>query len=167
MPRRLSLEPHLSIETLEQRYREAVDPVERTHDQILWLLAKGKTTEQVAEVTSYSLRWIRVIANRYNQQGEAGVGDGRHRNPGAVGLLDEVQQAQLLQALAAPVSESGLWNGRKVADWMSRVLERPVAPQRGWEYLKQMEFRLRVPRPEHQQQDPQAQEDWKKNCQSK
>jgi transposase len=166
MPKRLSLEPHLSCETLEQRYREASDPVERTHYQILWLLAKGKTTEQVVEVTGYSPRWIRVIAKRYNQQGEAGVGDRRHHNPGAAGLLDEVQQAQLLQALASPVSESGLWNGRKVADWMSRVLERPVAAQRGWEYLKQMEFRLRVPRPEHQQQDPQEQADWKKNCQS-
>jgi transposase len=163
MPKRLSLEPHLSADTLEQRYRDAADPVERTHYQILWLLAKGKTSADVADVTGYSLRWIRVIANRYNRQGEAGVGDARHRNPGAQGLLDEVQQTQLLQAVAAPVDESGLWNGRKVADWMSRVLERPIAPQRGWEYLKQMEFRLRVPRPEHQQQDPVEQAAWKKN----
>jgi hypothetical protein len=94
------------------------------------------------------------------------VGDGRHHNPGASGLLDEVQQAQLLQAIAAPVNASGLWNGRKVADWMSRVLERPIAPQRGWEYLKQMEFRLRQPRPQHQQQDPIETVTWKKNYQS-
>lgn len=163
MPKRVTLVGHLSCETLEQRYREARDPVERTHYQILWLLSKGKRTEQVAEVTGYSLHWIRVIAKRYNQQGETGVGDGRHHNPGAETLLDEVQQAQLLQAIAAPVDESGLCNGRKVADWMSRLLERPVAPQRGWEYLKQMEFRLRVPRPEHEQQDPLEQEVWKKN----
>ena len=90
--------------------------------------ALGKRTEEVREATGYSLRWIRVIANRYNQQGEAGVGDGRHRNCGADPLLDEVEQAQLLQAIVAPVDESGLWNGRKVADWMSRVIERPVAP---------------------------------------
>jgi transposase len=167
MPKRLSLEPHLSTETLEQRYRGATDLVERTHYQILWLLSKGKTTAQVSEVSGYSLRWIRVIANRYNQHAEAGVGDGRHGNPGTEPLLNEVQQAQLLQALQAPVSESGLWNGRKVADWMSRVLGRRVAPQRGWEYLKQMEFRLRVPRPQHQQQDPLEQERWQKNCPSK
>lgn len=166
MPRRLSLVSHLSCDTLEQRYRDATDVVARTHYQILWLLASGKTTAQVGEVTGYSLRWIRVIANRYNQHGEMGVGDGRHRNPGAEPLLNEVQQAQLLQALVAPVNESGLWNGRKVADWMSRVLERQVAPQRGWEYLKHMEYRLRVPRPEHQQQDLVEQEAWKKNSPS-
>jgi transposase len=163
MPKRLSLVGTMSCASLEQRYREASDPVERTHYQILWLLTKGKTTEQVAEVTGDSLRWIRVIANRYNQQGEAGVGDQRHHNRGAPPLLDEVEQAQLLQAIEALVNESGLWNGRKVADWMSRVLERPVAAQRGWEYLKQMEFRLRIPRPEHQQQDPIEQKAWKKN----
>ena len=131
MPKRLSLIPHLSCETLEQRYRNATNVVARTHYQILWLLASGKTTVQVAEVTGYSLRWIRVIASRYNHHGEMGVGDGRHRNPGAQPLLDEVLQAQLLQALEAPVNESGPWNGRKVADWMSRVLQRQVAPQRG------------------------------------
>ena len=164
MPKRLSLLPHLSCEELEERYRQASDAVERSQYQILWLLAKGKQTQEVREATGYSLRWIRVIAKRYNQQGEAGVGDGRHHNRGAEPLLDEVQQAQLLQAIEAPVDESGLWNGRKVADWMSRVLDRRVAPQRGWEYLKQMEFRLRLPRPEHQQQDPIKQEAWKKNC---
>ena len=117
MSKRLTLIPHVSCETLEQGYREASDVVERTHYQILWLLAKGKTTEEVAGVTGYSLRWIRVIANRYNQQGSAGVGDQRHHNPGADALLDEVQQTQLLQAIEAPVNESGLWNGRKVVAW--------------------------------------------------
>jgi hypothetical protein len=105
-----------------------------------------------------------VIANRYNQEGETGIGDRRHQNPGGTPLLDEVQQAQLLSAIATPVNESGLCNGRKVADWMSRVLERQVAPQRGWEYLKQMEYRLRVSRPAHVESDPDEQEAWKKNC---
>ena len=162
MPKRLTLNPHLSCDTLEQRYRQEQDPVGRTHYQILWLLAKGQTTKQVAEVTGYSLRWIRVIANRYNHLGIAGVGDQRHHNSGGEPLLNEVQLAQLLQAIDRPVNESGLWNGRKVADWMSRLLERPVAPQRGWEYLKQMEYRLRIPRPAHLHSDSSEQENWKK-----
>ncbi len=32
----------------------------------------------------------------------------------------------------------GQRNGRKVADWVSDLIGRPVSRQRGWEYLKQM-----------------------------
>lgn len=78
-------------------------------------------------------------------------------------MLNEVETAQLLQVLQSPASDGGLWNGRKVADWMSEVLERPVSPQRGWEYFKEMEFRLRVPRPAHSQSNLDEQEQWKKN----
>lgn len=49
-----------------------------------------------------------------------------------------------------------------VADWSSELLGRRVSPQRGWEYLRQMRFRLRTPRPEHQEADPVEQEVWKK-----
>jgi transposase len=162
MPKRITLATHLSCAELEHRYRQADDAVERSQYQILWLLSKGNTTEQVAEVTGYSLRWIRVIANRYNHEGVSAVGDQRHHNPGAQPLLNEMQEAQLLQAIAEPVEQSGMWNGCKVSDWMSEVLDRKIHPQRGWEYLKQMEFRLRVPRPEHQKQDPVEQEAWEK-----
>ncbi len=64
-------------------------------------------------------------------------------------LLDDIQQALLWQALQEPPGEGGQWNGRKVADWIGELIGRPVSRQRGWEYLKQMRFRLRVPRPEH------------------
>ena len=86
----------------------------------------------------------------------------RQNNPGAKPLLDEIQTAQLLQTIQQPAPDGGLWNGRKVADLMSDLLERPVSPQRGWEYLKAMEYRLRVPRPENQQADRIEQEAWKK-----
>jgi hypothetical protein len=60
--------------------------------------------------------------------------------------------------------DGGLWNGRKVADWMSELLARRVSPQRGWEYLPGMRYKLRSPRPEHDKADPIEQEQWKKNC---
>lgn len=77
-------------------------------------------------------------------------------------LLNDVQQAQLWLVLQQPPPDGGLWSGRKVADWMSEILGRKVARQRGWEYLKSMQFRLRVPRPEHEQADFLEQEEWKK-----
>ena len=71
--------------------------------------------------------------------------------------------AQLWQALQQPPPDGGLWNGRKVADWMSELKGEKVCRQRGWEYLKSMKFRLRVPRPEHKDSDILDQEEWKKN----
>lgn len=56
-----------------------------------------------------------------------------------------------------------MWNGRKVADWLSELTGKSISRHRGWEYLKQMTFRLRVPRPEHGEADPIEQENWKKN----
>ncbi len=165
MPRRITIAAHLSVSQLQSKYREAKNSVARSQYQILWLLASGKKTEEVASSTGYSVQWIRKLVRRYNSLAEKGVGDRRKTNPGGKPLLDEIQTAQLLQIIQQPPADGGLWNGRKVADLMSNLLERPISPQRGWEYLKAMEYRLRVPRPENQQADPIEQENWKKKLQ--
>ena len=105
------------------------------------------------------------IANvrRYNQLGANGLKDKRHQHPGTQPLLSVVEQAQLLQTLRTPTADGGLWNSRKVAEWISNLLNRPVSVQRGWDYLRSLEFRLRIPRPEHDLTDLEAQEAWKKN----
>jgi len=56
MPKRITIAPHLSLDELENRYRQAKDPVLRSHYQIIWLLACGRPTEEVAAITSYSLK---------------------------------------------------------------------------------------------------------------
>ncbi len=162
MPKRITIANHQTVSELFEKYRQEQDAVARSHYQIIWLLASGKKTEEVAATTGYTVYWVRELARRYNQLGIEGLGDRRHNNPGAETLLDEVQTAQLLQAIEGPAPDGGLWNGRKVADWMSELLERPIAPQRGWEYLKAMEYSLRIPRPENKQADLLEQEAWKK-----
>ena len=163
MPKSLILKPHLSLEELKQRYRNSCDPVERSHYQIIWLLASGKTVPEVSKITSYSTKWIYKLASRYNQSGEEGLGDRRHQNQGKEPLLDDLQLAYLWQRLQTPPPDGGLWNSRKVAEWMSELLERPVSKQRGWEYLRGYELRLKQPRPAHTSSDPFEQEQWKKN----
>ena len=141
MPKRIKIEPYLSVEELYCLYRQTSDPIERTRYQIIWLLAKGSKTSEVAVVTGYCLEAIRKIARRYNELGSDGLRDRRHQHPGAEPLISDVQQAQLLQVLCEAPGDGGLWNGRKVADWIGELIERPVARQRGWEYLRQLKFR--------------------------
>ena len=165
MPKRITIAPHLSLEELERRYRQAKEPVERSHYQIIWLLACGRRSEDVAEITGYSRSWIYELVWGYNRIGPETLGDGRVDNPGAAPLLDDVQQANLWQALREPAPDGGLWNGRKVAQYLSELIDQPISRQQGWEYLKQMRMRLRVPRPSHQETDPDEQEAWKKKLQ--
>jgi len=49
---------------------------------------------------------------------------------------------------------------------MSELLGRSIHPQRGWEYLKALEHRLRVPRPAHVNGDIEQQQQWKKTSSS-
>jgi transposase len=161
MARRLVLAPHLTIDELEQRYRRCRDPVERSHWQMLWLLAGGTSTAHVAQMTGYSVRWVQEVARRYRTGPEA-IGDRRHTNPGAAPLLAAAQQEQLREALLGPAPDGGLWTCRWVAVWMSQVLGRPVSEQRGWEWMRRLGFTPQRPRPRETRADPAAQEVFKK-----
>src|SRR3954452_10846896 len=161
MAQHITVAPHLTIEELEQRYRGAMDPVARSQWQIVWLLAGGMPTAQVAQVTGYGVRWIQEIARRYRAGPEA-IGDRRHTNPGAAPLLDAALQAQLQTALAGPAPDRGIWTGRWVAHWMSERLGRPIHVQRGWEWMRRLGFTPQRPRPRETRADAAAQEEFKK-----
>jgi len=164
MNKRITIQAHLSGEQVESRYRKAQDPVpvERSHWQIIWLVAQGKTTSEITEVTGYCANWIYTIVPRYNHEGPAGIGDRRHGNPGGTFILSAEQQEQLAQELDAGAPDGGLWTGPKVARWIESHNGRKVHPQRGWEYLKRLGYSKRVLRPRHAKSDAAAQEAFKK-----
>lgn len=161
MPRRVSIKPNLTVAELEARYRKSRDAVERTQWQVVWLLAQGKTTAEVVGATGYSIEWVRRIARRYNRGGT--LEDRRHNNRGGVKpLLSQDQQLELWEALQGQAPDKGLWNGRKVAEWIAHKTGCSVYPQRGWEYLKKLGFTLHSPRLKHSKGNPKEQEGLKK-----
>lgn len=150
------------MEELERRYRQASDPVARSQWQIVWLLARGAPSEQVGETTGYSLTWVYTVARRYNADGERGIGDKRHGNPGGGCVLNAVQQAELDRALEGAAPDGGKWTAAKVATWIAQRTGRPVAVSTGWRYLRRLDRRRYRPRPRHANADPQAQAAFKK-----
>jgi hypothetical protein len=64
MPKRLQIAPHLPVAELERRYRQASEGIERSHYQIIWLLAQGRKSEDVATLTSYSRLWIYELSRQ-------------------------------------------------------------------------------------------------------
>ena len=163
MPKLVAIKNHISVQQLEQRYRYAREVTEKSHYQVIWLLASGRTSLEVSQVTGYSRNWIYRLVRRYNTQGAEALGDQRKKNLGRESLLQDVDQAQLWQLVQQPAPDGGLWNGRKVADWLSEKMGFQVSRQRGWQYLQQIGFRLKIPRPSHSDSDFSQQQQWKKN----
>lgn len=162
MARPLRAAAHLSTEELERNYRAAHDPVLRSHYQIMWLVARGQSSQQVFAATGYSVAWIREIVRRYNREGAAGLGDRRHDNPGQAGLLNDALCAELSAALQGAAPDAGLWNGTKVNAWLSERLGRAVSINMGVNCLRRLGWRPQRPRPRHQLGDPAAQAAFKK-----
>jgi transposase len=164
MARRIRLEPHLAVDELERRYRAAKEPHERSWWQLLWLLAKGHTARELAEVTGYSAYWIGQIAKRYNAAGPEGMHNRQYTHSHrAAPLLSPEQLAELAAAVRGPAPEGDHWLGRSVAAWMGQRLGRPVSVQLGWAYLVRLDGKRRTPRPRHVRADPAAQGAFKKN----
>lgn len=162
MPRSVSVAPHLPTDELARRYRGAHDPVERTHWQIVWLVAAGHRVPEVARLVGYTANWVREIIRRYNAAGPAGLTDRRAANPGHPPLLSSALRDELRQALAGPAPDGGLWTGRLVAAWMASRLGRHVGEQRGWEALRALGYTPQRPRPRATQADLAAQDACKK-----
>lgn len=163
MARRIHLQPHLSVDELERRYRAAKEPHERTWWQLLWLLAQGRTATELSKVTGYRAYWIGQIAKRYNEQGPAGMVNRRHTSsyrPPPV-LSAELQE-ELRALLAEAAARHTPWTGAEVAAWMAERLGRPISYRLGWCYLVRLKHSPQAPRPRHALADVEEQETFKK-----
>ena len=76
-------------------------------------------------------------------------------------------QAQLQEALDEPPTDGGLWTGPKAAHWIQILTGHRVPAQRGWEYLKHLNYSKRLLRSRHAKADPEAQEAFRKNSRSR
>lgn len=162
MPRCLAVAPHLSVVALEHRYRTCRQVVERSHWQIVWLVAQGHHCPAVAALTGYSEDWVRTIIHRSNAEGASGLADRRQHSRGRPPLLSPALRADLASALDGPAPDGGVWTCRKVAAWMGERLGRSVAEPRGWEALRALGLTLQRPRPRASAADPEAQDAFKK-----
>ena len=93
---------HLSLEALCDRYVSSADVMEARHFQTIWLLAKGHSVGDVAEMTSFGRRWIEQLVVRYNIEGPDSLGDLRRRNGASARVLTPEIHAKLRVRLQEP-----------------------------------------------------------------
>jgi transposase len=141
---------HLSVSALEQQYRLCTDVTAARHFQTIWLLAKGHEIAAVSATVSLARRWVERLLARYNAQGPQALGDLRRRNGTSPSILKPDLLEKLKARLLDPPPDGGLWTSPKVATWMASELGLArVAPQRGWEALKAIDWSVQKPRPRH------------------
>jgi transposase len=162
MNKHSELVQHLPVNEVEKRFRACKDANVKSWWQAIWLRMKGKTTTEVSQIVSCKPDWVRRLVRRWNALGADGVEDGRKQN-GRAPLLSREQQIELMEALTQPAPDGGLWNGHKVAQWISKKIGHDVPYNRGWIYMRELGFTCQTPRPRHREADKIKQDEFKKN----
>ena len=145
-----TIKAHLSSFALEARYEAAGDPVGKSHFHALWLLSCGYEVDEVAEVLSFSPRWVRALIKRYNEGGAGALGDQRIHNGTTPTILTPEALAALKERIKTPPDDGGLWTGPKIARWLAKFHGvQSVHDQRGWDALIAIGYSIQQPRPRH------------------
>jgi transposase len=145
-----TIKSHLSTGELEARYEGAGDPIAKSHFHALWLLSKGYDLDEVAELLSFSTRWVYQLVRRYNAGGPRCLGDQRANNGTEPTIVTPQAVAALKERIKTPPDDGGLWTGPKVARWLARFHAlKSVHDQRGWDALVAIGYSIQKPRPRH------------------
>ena len=145
-----AIKPHLSVAELARRYKTAGEPVAKSHFHALWLVALGHDVGEVAELLSFSVRWVRSLVKRYNEGGPELLGDQRKHSGAAPRILTPEALEALRERLKAAPDDGGLWSGPKIARWLAKYHAMTlVHDQRGWDALIAIAYSIQQPRPRH------------------
>lgn len=145
-----AITPHLSSSELEHRYETAAEPIAKSHFHALWLLSRGYDLDEVADLLSFSTRWVRSLIKRYNAGGPEQLGDQRVNNGTEATILTADALAALKECLQTPPDDGGQWTGPKIARWLARFHGlKSVHNQRGWDALMAIGWSIQQPRPRH------------------
>ena len=146
----MTIKTQLSSFELETRYETAADPVAKSHFHALWLLSSGYEVEEVAELLSFSTRWVRELISRYKECGPEALGDQRAHNGTKPTILTPAALALLKERIKTPPADGGLWTGPKIARWLAKFHGlKSVHDQRGWDALVAIGYSIQQPRPRH------------------
>lgn len=158
---------HHSEQQLQRLVDQATLAVQAERLRVVLLAKQGFTAPEVATCTGLSRRAIQDWVARYNREGLNGLKTrpGQGRKP----ALTPTQTEQLrLRLDAGPLPEDGVCTLR--GKDVQRILEQEFGQLRSlntvYALLHQIGYSSLVPRPQHPQADPEAQEAFKKSLAS-
>jgi len=163
MPKKLTLENHLTKQQLRRKYLSCQHSQEKKRWQGLTLIAEGGVAAQVAKDLGMSANWISETVHRYNEGGAAGVKN-KSKNEGSKTLTDE-QVKELEKQIESGRSEGGrLWSSTEIGRWVADKTGKQIHKTTAWRMFAKLDFTRQVPRPAHvKRASEQAQAEFKKS----
>ena len=163
MPKKLTLENHLTERQLRRKYLSCGHSQEKKRWQALSLIAAGGVAAQVAEQLGMSSNWISETVHRYNEGGVQGVKN-KSKNTGSKTLTEE-QAAELEKEIeSGKTGAQRLWSSTQIKRWVKDKTGKEIHKTTAWRMFIKMEFTRQVPRPAHQERASEGeQEEFKKS----
>ena len=156
--------PHNTADELRTFYRTETNARLARRIHVVWLARRGMTCPQIMEVTGAGRRSIQQWLAKYNAGGIDELTD-RPRS-GRPPLLTLEQQERLKARVEAGPTEQDIVSVFNAAT-IDELVEKEFGvlySLRGMQYLLgRLGFSYQCPRPRHDNSDPQAQEEFKKN----
>lgn len=163
MPKKITLENHLTAEQLYQKYRRSQHPQEKLRWQALALIAKGGVANQVVKKLGRSSGWISETVRRYNEGGAAAVKN-KSKNQQSRTLSGEQEQELEKLIESGKTRNNGLWTSRQVKNWVEEQTGSRIHKTTAWRMMIKLEFSPQTVRPAHQEKaSDEEQADFKKN----
>lgn len=160
----MHVESHDPIQVLERKEHLETQARRRLHLRTLVLARRGWHAPRIVEAVGLSRRTVQRVVERYNREGLAGldIRPGRGRKP----FLPPEQTAAFLARV-----EAGPTDDEPVCAFTGKYLQRVLEDEFDvlysldgvYELLRRHGYAKLMPRPTHEDADPQAQEAFKKN----
>ncbi len=132
----------------------------------LLLVAGGQSCQQVAETFGENPRTVQRWVKRFEEYGLDGLREGER--PGRPATLDAKQWATLGRDMRRTPAEFGyathLWDGKLLSEHLRRRYGVKLGVRQCQRIFGEMEFRLRKPRPQVAQSDPERVAAFKKTA---
>jgi len=163
--RPLSITDTRSVLSLQQEIQRSEESRydHRLHGVLL--VAQGMTCPEVAHLLGDAPRSVEYWVHRYQSQGLAGLTEGER--PGRPRRLNEEQIKAIHGVLRNRPSDAGmrvnLWDGKTLSAWIEKTYGIQLRVRQCQRLFRQLEFRLRKPRPVLAKADLGRQKKHKKN----
>lgn len=166
--RPLSISDATSVLSLQQEIQRSEESRydHRLHGVLL--VAQGMTCPEVAQLLGDAPRSVEYWVHRYHLQGLGGLTEGERT--GRPRRLSENQMDAISRVVRNKPSDAGmrvnLWDGKTLSAWIAKTYGIQLRVRQCQRLFRQLEFRLRKPRPVLAKADPARQKKHKKNSES-